>query len=441
MKRSSPYLSALVLAALAAAAIAERPTARGPRDVRIAMARGGSDPADDEGETAAYTSPPHVKAQAEEDEGLPVGERLVREAVRRLEEPDSITARVRHEVSIDGRRHYGSGSYWQQGHGDDLETRLELQIAGQEASLLQTSNGRFLWTDRRLPTGRVVTCVELHKLRADLDLRDIDEGVANDDWSGQYSEDLPARAPDFLLVAVSGGLRGLLASLGENFDFLPPQAMRLSITPLAGSQSVDLPVFAVVGRWKPERAAALLADGASQQSASKGQPAEKKEAAQPLSAGSITALRPVRLAPLSDRISRVGNAHGGSEGSVRYLPTECQSTGCMGTDGRATQRPDRSRPFRLQATGRTLDVPDDRGSRPASQRAAAEAGGTCAAAGDAVGWVRGSEGPRAVCRTDSTARRVPVRRTGRRGCHRWTSQLLDSLSVIRLTDGQGRRSY
>ena len=48
-----------------------------------------------------------------------------------------------------------------------LRVRLELQIAGQDSSLLQVSNSRFLWVDRRLPTGRTVTRVDLRQLRAD----------------------------------------------------------------------------------------------------------------------------------------------------------------------------------------------------------------------------------------------------------------------------------
>lgn len=258
MKSRLPFLSALALVVLATAATAQRPLVRGQQDDRF-DAWGGSSERQRAAATTPYTSEPAATAgQATDDDALPVGDRLLRQAIRQLEERDSITARLRHQVALGGSQYYGNGSYWQQGRGDDLQTRLELQIAGQEASLLQTSNGRFLWIDRKLPTGRTVTCIELHKLRADLAAVNDEGAVSTDDWPEQFSASSPALAPDFLLISASGGLRGLLASLGDNFTFSPPQAMRLSVTPPQAPQSVDVAVYAVVGHWKPARLAALV---------------------------------------------------------------------------------------------------------------------------------------------------------------------------------------
>jgi hypothetical protein len=159
---------------------------------------------------------------------------------------------MRHQVAISGRQFYGVGSYWQQGCGETLKVRLELQIAGQDSQLLQVCNSFFLWVDRKLPTGRTVTRIDLRKLRADpslgapnLDI--IRPGDAN--WSSLDSE----------LAEFTGGMPKLLAALRENFTFLPPQAMRLAIAPPLSSEPMNVPVFAVVGHWKPERLAALLA--------------------------------------------------------------------------------------------------------------------------------------------------------------------------------------
>jgi hypothetical protein len=63
--------------------------------------------------------------------------------------------------------------------------------------------------------------------------------------------------PDVL--ACSGGLPRLLASLNEGFSFLPRQAMRL-VSPGSPPQA-SAPYFAVVGHWKPEKLA-MLAGGA-----------------------------------------------------------------------------------------------------------------------------------------------------------------------------------
>ena len=81
-----------------------------------------------------------------------------------------------------------------------------------------------MWIDRRLPTGRSVTRFDLRQLRADPsvsppDLDKLDPGKAN--WSSIQP----------LLLAHSGGLPSLLASLSENFNFLPPQTMRLAMEP------------------------------------------------------------------------------------------------------------------------------------------------------------------------------------------------------------------
>jgi hypothetical protein len=175
------------------------------------------------------------------------------QAASKLEQRGSISARLRHQIAIAGNQLYGVGSYWQQGSGEALRVRLELQIAGQDARLLQVSNGRFLWTERRLATGRFVTRVNLRQLRADpaltpASLEHVEPGEAT--WTTLQPE----------LIAHCGGLPSLLAALGENFSFLPPQAMRLAADPAAGSQPTSIPVFAVVGHWKPEKLSALVGE-------------------------------------------------------------------------------------------------------------------------------------------------------------------------------------
>ena len=89
------------------------------------------------------------------------------EARTQLERRTSVTARFRHQVSLDGRQLFGVGGYWQQGSGEDLHMRFELQIANRGDRLLQVSNGRFLWTDQRLPTGRMITRLDLRKVRSE----------------------------------------------------------------------------------------------------------------------------------------------------------------------------------------------------------------------------------------------------------------------------------
>src|SRR4029079_5643138 len=142
---------------------------------------------------AAQTAPAPAASRG------PSGDALLMRAASQLERRASICARLRHQVAVSGQDLYGVGSYWQQGSGEDLKVRLELQLAGQAPKLLQVSNSRFLWIDRRLPTGRNVIRYDLRQLRADPalsppDLDKLDPGKAN--WT----------AIQPLLLAHSGGL-------------------------------------------------------------------------------------------------------------------------------------------------------------------------------------------------------------------------------------------
>jgi hypothetical protein len=213
---------------------------------------------------AAQTTPTPAPARG------PSGDNFLMRAAAQLDRHDSICARLRHRVAVNGQELYGVGSYWQQGSGEELKVRLELQLAGQDAKLLQVSNSWFLWIDRLLPTGRTIIRYNLRQLRADPaltppDLDKLDPGKAN--WT----------AIQPLLLAHSGGLPSLLASLNENFHFLPPQPMRLAIEPPAGGQPTNVAVFAIVGQWKPEKLAALLAKSGdpAKEAASKKQKAPK----------------------------------------------------------------------------------------------------------------------------------------------------------------------
>jgi hypothetical protein len=178
------------------------------------------------------------------------GDRLLLQTLAQLERRQSVTARLLYEIFLDGRQLKGNGSYWQQGSGDDLRVRLELRINTQKSSLLQVSNSRFLWTDQRLPSGRVVTRIDLRKLRADpalapAQLEEIQPGHAT--WSPIEPES----------TTICGGLPTLLSSLVEHFAFAPPQATVLEISPPLVAEPTRIPVFVVVGHWRPEKLAQL----------------------------------------------------------------------------------------------------------------------------------------------------------------------------------------
>jgi hypothetical protein len=200
-------------------------------------------------------TPAAATADAETGQSRPAsptaGDQLIRDARIQLERRASVTARLRQQVSLRNRQLRGVGGYWQQGGSDELLVRLEMQIVGEASSLLQVGTGRFLWTDERLPTSRSITRLDLRKLRnesarASDDFEDLESGPAS--W--------PRQPPELSLRF--GGLSSLLAALGDSFAFSPPQSMRWTPNPPLDGAPESIPVFAVLGTWKPETLAAIV---------------------------------------------------------------------------------------------------------------------------------------------------------------------------------------
>lgn len=232
MKKSLPCFA--LLAAVTVVAVAKAAT---PYDVRADAAKAGAIP------QAAEAAP---SAQAAR------GDELLVQAVNQLEQRASVTARFLYHVAIGGEDLDGSLSYWQQGRGEDLKVRLEVRLVGLDAQLLHVCNSRFIWNDRKLPTGRTVTRIDLRQLRADPslaggNLNEIKPGQAN--WSPLQSE----------LITYTGGLPSLLNGLSESFRFMAPQAIQFQLNRPADAEPVKVPVFGVVGQWKPEKLAAQVA--------------------------------------------------------------------------------------------------------------------------------------------------------------------------------------
>jgi hypothetical protein len=210
-----------------------------------------SKPPDAQANPAAVTNAPPVDSQLRQPT---TGDQLVEQARLQLERRHSVTARIRYQASVDDHSLAGFGGYWQQGRGDELQLRFELRVNHEDTSLLQVSDGRFIWTDQRLPSGRMIDRLDLLKVRtATSRTKDEFDDIAT------TRVDLTPPEPDLALR--TGGLPTLLMVISDCFAFTPPQSMRWTpAQPLEGLGE-SLPVFAVVGRWKPEVLALFLPEG------------------------------------------------------------------------------------------------------------------------------------------------------------------------------------
>ena len=201
--------------------------------VFVAPASNAQQPVSPPQTEAAGVSQPPTEAAGASRRGE--GNELATRVLAMLERRPNIAARVRHRIRLGDEVLAGTGRYWQQGLGDERRTRLEVQtlVAGEAASLVQVFDGRKLWTDRRLPSGRSVTRLDPVRLQAAM------AGTAPMARQGRQTTATSLMAT----AATRGGLSGQLADLVQHFDFDRPQAVQLG----------DMPALALIGRWKPER--------------------------------------------------------------------------------------------------------------------------------------------------------------------------------------------
>jgi len=173
------------------------------------------------------------------------GNQLLAKVVRSLNGRDSIAAQFYQEVNLLGIRVIGKGRYLQQGRGPDQTTRLELEMKShsqsQINSLLEIKDevGDYLWRERRTPDRNEVSKVNLRLVRRA--------------W---HRAELAAGRPvlfDSGLSTISiAGLPRLVSQLNKNFRFDQVRQRRVP------THSGDVAVFEVIGRWRPERLAAML---------------------------------------------------------------------------------------------------------------------------------------------------------------------------------------
>ena len=188
----------------------------------------------------AIASSSHLAAVGQSQPFVQSGNSYVESVLQTLKQPISIVAKLRHESHLLDQKLVGSGNYWQKPTNSGRVVRWEMttQLGDQTASFVQVyDNEDRLWTDRRLPSRRQVTRLNVTWLREQL---------------RKHYRTIPADERQ-LLAAVSGHLTGqepgqgglaqMLGSLLLNFNFQPPQP----------AQRDGLPVHALLGHWRPEQ--------------------------------------------------------------------------------------------------------------------------------------------------------------------------------------------
>lgn len=178
------------------------------------------------------------------------GDRELLLAISRLETRSSVTARIRQQATIGGMPFHATGTYRQQGGGTRRNVRwlLKSQRNGVPVTLLQVSDGRHLWSDRNMASGQEIDRIDLWLLRR------------------KVSAPLPETAPAAGQAVSSpiapqtggsfGGLPMLLESLRDNFEFTAPRHFYY--------KPLDVEVVGLIGRWRPETLAAILAPPAAE---------------------------------------------------------------------------------------------------------------------------------------------------------------------------------
>ncbi|MCH2115814.1 MAG: hypothetical protein MK171_13000 [Pirellulales bacterium] len=152
------------------------------------------------------------------------GNLMLAKVMATIQRHASISARLRYQARICEHTQVGSGNYWQQGTEGTPLTYWEMktQIAEETASYVQVFDGKHLWTDQRLPSGRQVRRLEVALLQSHMRAH-------------------PHEAHQLLLAtAGQGGLAQMLAAHRVNFDFGEPRAAQLG----------GMPVHALIGHWR-----------------------------------------------------------------------------------------------------------------------------------------------------------------------------------------------
>jgi hypothetical protein len=176
--------------------------------------------------------PSLVRAQS-----LGSGDAYIAEVLATMERRTNVSAKLRQQSRLGEQKLLGSGNFWQIGSGPQRVTRWEMNTSldDRSAAYVQVFDGRYLWTDRNLPSGRHVHRLDVMNLKTRLRATAPPAGNPTG-WETLIRE-----------AEFRGGLSQLLAELLSRFQFDPPRSKQLN----------GFPVEALVGHWRPDQFAEL----------------------------------------------------------------------------------------------------------------------------------------------------------------------------------------
>ncbi|WP_145088321.1 hypothetical protein [Anatilimnocola aggregata] len=180
--------------------------------------------------------------------GVVDGNALVAQAARRVQAEPSVQAQIRFRIDAAGQNLLGNGQYVQLGDGPEklLRFDLKLQVAERTAALQQISGQQYYWVRRDLPPAA-------YKV-ARVNLRTVRNAIAKEKAAPERDEVRPAvPSPGDDAWLLLGGLPALLESLHRDFEFTAARAGEIEYPVSSESRARRMPVWAVSGKWKPDR--------------------------------------------------------------------------------------------------------------------------------------------------------------------------------------------
>lgn len=158
---------------------------------------------------------------------------LLRQSAASLATEPSFQAEFRQRVQLLERTMVGKGVYRQATHRNlrKYQLKVTLRVDDESSSLLQVSNGRFLWIRRDYPGRREIERMDLSEIRTAV--------RAHAEASEQPSA---AGQGDGIPWIGLEGLPSTLAGLADRFTFAPLKETTIG----------DEPAWLLEGRWRPE---------------------------------------------------------------------------------------------------------------------------------------------------------------------------------------------